>query len=45
MGGFFKLWEGGLVAYGGYLGGVITAYLGFRRVGVDFWRFSEHAAG
>ena len=39
-----RLEGGGLVAYGGYLGGVAVGYLGCRARGVDFLRFADCVA-
>ncbi len=44
VGGFVRLWDGGLVAYGGFIGGIATAYAGFRVARLDFWLFAENAA-
>jgi len=35
------LWEGGLVAYGGFLGASLGTYLYLRRQGQSFWRFAD----
>ena len=35
---------GGLVAYGGYLGGFLVGYLGCRSQGIEFLRFMDHVA-
>ena len=37
--GFFRIWEGGLSITGGLAGGGLTAFLCFRKEGVDFWRY------
>ncbi len=36
--------EGGLVAHGGMLGGIIGAAVACRLTGIGFWRFADHAA-
>ncbi len=36
--------DGGLVAHGGMLGGILGAAIACRVSGVSFWRFSDHAA-
>jgi phosphatidylglycerol:prolipoprotein diacylglycerol transferase len=40
----FRLQRGGLVAYGGILGGILSALLACRRNHVSFWVFADHAA-
>ena len=37
----FKLWEGGLVFYGGFIGAVIAAYVFVRKYGLDFWKTAD----
>ena len=37
----FKVWEGGLAFFGGFLGGVITAYIYTRRHKLDFWNYAD----
>jgi prolipoprotein diacylglyceryltransferase len=45
---FVRIWEGGIVLYGGVLAGVglfIVAYYGYlRRVGVHFWKLADAVA-
>ena len=38
--GFFRLWEGGLAIAGGLVGGVLAAWICFRRRGMAFWPHS-----
>jgi phosphatidylglycerol:prolipoprotein diacylglycerol transferase len=40
----FKIWEGGLVAYGGMIGGTIAAYIALKRFGINFWEFADYAS-
>jgi len=40
----FRLQQGGLVAYGGMLGGVLCAAVVCRSNRVSFWRFADHVA-
>lgn len=37
----FKLWEGGLVFYGGFIGAVIAAYIFVRKYSLNFWKMSD----
>lgn len=37
----FKIWEGGLVYYGGFLGGITAVYLLSRRLDEPFWRLAD----
>lgn len=37
----FKLWEGGLVFYGGFIGAVAAAYVYVRRFQLDFWKTAD----
>ncbi|MBI3073849.1 MAG: prolipoprotein diacylglyceryl transferase [Deltaproteobacteria bacterium] len=41
---FFKIWEGGLVAYGGMIGGTIAAYVALKKFGINFWEFADYAS-
>jgi phosphatidylglycerol:prolipoprotein diacylglycerol transferase len=41
---FFKFSEGGLVAYGGYIGGILGAWGYMRWKGASFWGFADSAA-
>lgn len=36
--------DGGLVAYGGYIGGLAAAWIGLRRIDVDFWKLADCVA-
>lgn len=38
--GFFRIWEGGLAIAGGLAGGVLAAWICFRRRRMDFWAYS-----
>lgn len=40
----FKIWEGGLVAYGGMIGGTIAAYVALKKFGINFWEFADYAS-
>jgi phosphatidylglycerol:prolipoprotein diacylglycerol transferase len=42
--GVFKLWEGGLVFYGGLLGAIVATLFCVRRYKLDLWRFADVAA-
>ena len=43
--GISSLFDGqGLVAYGGYIGGIVVSMVGFRIIHDNFWRFADHAA-
>ena len=44
VGSFLKLRQGGLIAYGGYIGGTVTAVVYCYRKKVNFWRFADHVA-
>lgn len=37
----FKIWEGGLVYYGGFLGAVLASIIYTRLKKMDFWQFSD----
>ena len=37
--GFFRFWDGGLSITGGLAGGILAAYVYFRRRGADFWKY------
>ncbi len=39
-----KVWEGGLVSYGGIVGGVLSAWLYIRRKRLDFWAYADQIA-
>lgn len=41
---FFKIWQGGLVFYGGLIGAVIAVALCVRKYGLDLWSFADVAA-
>ena len=41
---FFRIWEGGLSITGGLAGGVIAAFICFRRAKVDFWHYFAFAS-
>lgn len=45
---FFKIWEGGIVLYGGIVAGIFAFlafyYLFLKRVGVSFWKLADAAA-
>jgi len=41
---FFKLWNGGLVFYGGLIGAVVAVVICAKKFGLDFWRFADVAA-
>ena len=36
-----RVWEGGLVWYGGFLGAVLAAWIYVRRYGLKFWRLAD----
>ncbi|MGK7345685.1 MAG: prolipoprotein diacylglyceryl transferase [Candidatus Nitrospinota bacterium M3_3B_026] len=40
----FKLWEGGLVFYGGFVGAAIAVIFSVRRYRLDLWAFGDVAA-
>jgi phosphatidylglycerol:prolipoprotein diacylglycerol transferase len=40
----FKLWSGGLVFYGGFIGGLIGAIVYIRKKGMELWRTSDMLA-
>jgi phosphatidylglycerol:prolipoprotein diacylglycerol transferase len=37
----FKIWEGGVAFFGGFLGGLTVAYLYVRRRGLKFWKIAD----
>lgn len=37
----FKVWEGGLAFFGGFLGAVVTGYIFAKRRGLPFWEFAD----
>lgn len=39
-----KVWEGGLVSYGGLLGGAFSAWLYIRHKRLDFWAYADQMA-
>ncbi|VAX15138.1 Prolipoprotein diacylglyceryl transferase [hydrothermal vent metagenome] len=41
---FFKLWNGGLVFYGGLIGAAVAVVICARRYNLDFWAFADAAA-
>jgi phosphatidylglycerol---prolipoprotein diacylglyceryl transferase len=40
----FKIWEGGLVAYGGMIGGFLASWFNCRRAGIPLLRWADVAA-
>ncbi|MDP8257248.1 MAG: prolipoprotein diacylglyceryl transferase [Candidatus Alcyoniella australis] len=38
-----KIWQGGLVFYGGFIGAVIVSWIYIRRKGYNFWRVADMA--
>ncbi len=44
LGSLFDLEHGGLVLYGGLLGGIVSGVLALRALKLDFWRFADLVA-
>ncbi len=44
MGGVFRIWEGGLMLYGGYFLAIAGGILYLRRAGLNVWRVGDAAA-
>lgn len=42
--GMFKIWEGGIVFYGGVFGGIVAAYPYMRKHALSFWKVMDAAA-
>jgi phosphatidylglycerol---prolipoprotein diacylglyceryl transferase len=42
--GIFKVWEGGLVAYGGMIGGFLASWYGCRKAGIPLLRWADVSA-
>jgi len=42
--GIFRIWEGGIVFYGGAIGGIVAAYPYARRHKINFWNAMDAAA-
>lgn len=42
--GMFNMRQGGLVAYGGMIGGTLTAYIYLKLRKINFWEFADYAA-
>jgi phosphatidylglycerol:prolipoprotein diacylglycerol transferase len=42
--GIFRVWEGGLILYGGYILAIVGGILYLRRVGLPVWRVADAAA-
>ncbi|MDF1569410.1 MAG: prolipoprotein diacylglyceryl transferase [Spirochaetaceae bacterium] len=37
----FKVWEGGLAFYGGFLGALLSGYLFVKKKGLNFWKYAD----
>ena len=37
----FKVWEGGLAFFGGFIGALIAGFIYVRKHGLDFWKFAD----